>query len=830
MSQSMAAPNFGLSRYRSHKRTQSENRQSAAWDAGINHLNKFQADHKSGMVRASSVRQSSRKRPDLSVKTNTETRSLRSESPSVPRSAAAAVFHRHNNSASSFTQDRPSSRNASSPVPSDISRKAADMLGVQDSPKVSLDSPVFQQPRKRPPKELMEPYSEGYYGLARVSMSLSDTCLVQSEDEEAAKVEESQPKRKMSLDNIPEGMDGDIQKLIREANKAFDAVGASLDSVQLGSDEISARTSLRPSPKSTPNSSPPLNKQPSKELEFTKDERVSSDDLNTLKEQDSRSSSESQASKESKGSLETKMSNTSENTTYSEPIQATNPTEEPESEFITEYKPSLKSHWSDSSSGSAVSVGVAHAVTAPLPPMRPGQQLMSSATIRNKTARLEKRSRGQSRTNRWGLSDGVHDILTGQRFKKPEVEELLTPDRLAQLKKSREQASRDIKLKPMPEPQPKMPVDQEPRMNSGALGEVDKYEHSPVALDKTTSKTSVDIGAEGVKEEEDQRPIEELPKAETEEPANIQPEPVDIGYTSDLDSTSEEDLEESHVVAASSDSSSPPSPPAKNPARQTISQEKASAPLPSLPNEAKTDAAPSISEEDDHNIYFRSTPFTLTNPTFKHGPITFSKAEIGRAALTMDDAMDWTAFQMAILGGAGEYNDDKIHDDDEQFCEDMSEWFGTFNTDAGGLIHEDEMSATPGSARSSLSSRSSSSFVSEEEDLPIPLKSELRSKPEDDGEVKFYQGGKFKPWDADNTPDVKPLNMNRQTMQKRDSKMSDSGSLGLKLSRTAMEPVVASADDSEDESNGQVRMGFNLNQDLGDYLQWEQAHMTGNGF
>lgn len=61
-------------------------------------------------------------------------------------------------------------------------------------------------------------------------------------------------------------------------------------------------------------------------------------------------------------------------------------------------------------------------------------------------------------------------------------------------------------------------------------------------------------------------------------------------------------------------------------------------------------------------VLLRSTPFTLTSPFFQHGPIRLPSARRKRVIPQSppptggkEDQVDWTAFQMAISGGAGDY-------------------------------------------------------------------------------------------------------------------------------------------------------------------------------
>jgi hypothetical protein len=65
---------------------------------------------------------------------------------------------------------------------------------------------------------------------------------------------------------------------------------------------------------------------------------------------------------------------------------------------------------------------------------------------------------------------------------------------------------------------------------------------------------------------------------------------------------------------------------------------------------------------DDEHIFLNSTPFTFNVPVFRHNPIRLAKADLVNAGSidvldwkllsSPDETLDWTAFQIAILGGA----------------------------------------------------------------------------------------------------------------------------------------------------------------------------------
>ncbi|KAK7713438.1 hypothetical protein SLS64_004688 [Diaporthe eres] len=227
-------------------------------------------------------------------------------------------------------------------------------------------------------------------------------------------------------------------------------------------------------------------------------------------------------------------------------------------------------------------------------------------------------------------------------------------------------------------------------------------------------------------------------------------------------------------------------------------------------------------EEDDEYLFFRSAPFTVNMPSFEHGRIRLAKADLINAGTinsleskllsSPDETLDWTAFQMAILGGAGDFFSDPsdfcARDAEEDLVDDLCDWlegFGLPSGALGALVKSEEKAPTmspvmaympaqvsaispPGSGSRSFhdpsrnhsinhivngsissscsgSARSSgevSEEVSEEvqemlqvQSMPIPINSEHPSgfwntRPFD--AARFYTGGGIKRWTLEGHP------------------------------------------------------------------------------
>lgn len=222
-------------------------------------------------------------------------------------------------------------------------------------------------------------------------------------------------------------------------------------------------------------------------------------------------------------------------------------------------------------------------------------------------------------------------------------------------------------------------------------------------------------------------------------------------------------------------------------------------------------------EEDDEYLFFKSAPFTLTMPSFEHGRIRLAKADLVNAGTinsleskllsSPDETLDWTAFQMAILGGAGDFFSDPsdfcARDAEEELVDDLCDWlegFGLPTNAMGALVKTEEkaptmspiMPYTPahvsainppgsggrsfhdpsrnhsinhivnGSGASYSGSARSSGEVSEgvqemlqAQSMPIPINSEHPSgfwntRPFD--AARFYTGGGIKRWTLEGHP------------------------------------------------------------------------------
>lgn len=422
-----------------------------------------------------------------------------------------------------------------------------------------------------------------------------------------------------------------------------------------------------------------------------------------------------------------------------------------------------------------------------------------------------------NRVSRWTLSENVTEILKGGFLRKIEADEMLTPERLEVVR-----ASRDYQLR------------QDPSRET--LSSVDH--------DDDSSETPVDsfhlqdlparIGSSGF----DAAETLELPIQAPPSPSLDRPVRRDFSVPSKRSSsstTSSQQSDQTGTLFLEDDEPPPLSPPPRNPARSAAKSVQLPSSLPTIPETRVPEVCKSVDNprypfapvEDDESVYFHSTPYTLNVPTFRHGRIRFPKSDIMRGMnILPDDTMDWTAFQMAIGGGAGDFfsePSDFARRADEEGLDDLASWFDEFGFEGAGAL-ETAGSTPAGSPRTSRPrgdsgeySSASSSATDPDTDLPIPVEHEFPHGFWNDGAVdtsKFSSADgrcKIKRWTLDGPPKKRPVS-------NRDS----TGSL-------PQSPMLQLVFVGQGEEGDFVPMGYNLGHDLGDFLKWETQHAYAYG-
>ncbi|KAM0364082.1 hypothetical protein ACHAO7_010072 [Fusarium culmorum] len=226
-------------------------------------------------------------------------------------------------------------------------------------------------------------------------------------------------------------------------------------------------------------------------------------------------------------------------------------------------------------------------------------------------------------------------------------------------------------------------------------------------------------------------------------------------------------------------------------------------------------------KEDHRYVYFKSTPYTFTQPSFRHGPIALSQDALREKTKMRDDDSDWVAFQMAILGGAGDLVEDEQDEEDIKQLEDITSWLGAFGFETyGALVGEDasEQVVDPvPQMRSSapIPSTSTGSIVESSTDLSLPIGVEFCSgfwntpKPNQEfNKAKFYKCKGLKRWVGEHRP--KRPSFYRSTESPPPSPMMQ---------------LVVSMDNGEATVEDLVPMSYNLSHDLGDFLSWQAEQL-----
>ncbi|KAH7001363.1 hypothetical protein EDB80DRAFT_90346 [Ilyonectria destructans] len=423
--------------------------------------------------------------------------------------------------------------------------------------------------------------------------------------------------------------------------------------------------------------------------------------------------------------------------------------------------------------------------------------------------------------SRWALSGNVTDILTGQRFKRIEADEMLTPERLELLKIRREKA----RLEKEEEEEKQLKARESIELTCSLSLDSPDTPVEPFHLQDLPSR----IGAAGVAAmttfAEPVPPSVLSDQDVTHEDFSIRIDtPENKGY---LESPEENDTSLTTETPI-------PLPPPKNPARfgtpphlrplpplpKTKTATRSKAPM-KAPKRIRGQCEPNLkAEEKDGVLYLKSTPFTLTQPQFRHGSITLPKAE-SHQAVTMDDTLDWTAFQMAILCGAGDLFQDLTIEEDAKQVEDITTWFGSFGFETYGEMIREDVPALSFRTSSQSTISSTPSTIDMDMDLPIPVGSEYPSGFWNDpssgqcaSKEKFYSNSGLKRWMGEGRP-----------------KKYTSRSSMDSLPPSPMLPLVMSVGDiSGDEAAEPVPMGYNLHHDLGDFLRWEAENVWASGF
>ncbi|RGP80315.1 hypothetical protein FLONG3_1464 [Fusarium longipes] len=446
-------------------------------------------------------------------------------------------------------------------------------------------------------------------------------------------------------------------------------------------------------------------------------------------------------------------------------------------------------------------------------------------------------SKAAIRTPRWTLSENMTDFLTGQRFRRIEADEMLTPARIEALRRKREAAQQLDDERAEERARERYSIDS----IRSAASDNSETDVEPFHLEQLASR----IGVRQVVEKT-AVPVEATPPSPELTP--------DLGLISQDITKHGSMMGDNESIGSTHDKSEaspkiPPQIPDKNLARLDAEPVEV---LPSIAEVVGTAAAESqpelssgtpatepprlIIEETDEYYYLKSTSYTLTKPSFRHGPIALAKIEVNKGLKAMDDTLDWTAFQMAILGGAGDFFQDMSIDEDTKQAEDIASWFDAFGFETYGTLIPGDMpkpgpevgpthvhTHAPPSLRSSSHSTFSStpSTIDTDIDLPIPVGAEFPSgfwnapaPGQALDKAKFFNSTGLKRWVGEGRP-------KRPTSHSEEEES---------LPPSPMMPLVVHMSAGEADIPDTVPMGYNLHHDLGDFLKWEAENVYDSSF
>ena len=412
------------------------------------------------------------------------------------------------------------------------------------------------------------------------------------------------------------------------------------------------------------------------------------------------------------------------------------------------------------------------------PPVRKASVKKTKKKRRSVMLSPKKAARQQPR---WTFTENVTELFTGQLFRKVEANETLTPAQIEAFRRKREAAEEERQLE---EEMLSERLSEEIKIaTSGNDGDETPLE--PFYLDDLANRIEAMLA-------------HPAPASEPEEDGFINATPRDFSVQR------EPALDATDAI---------PIPP-KNPARQRRTQ------MPTIP-ELRVTAADSKrpaptrrrfeAYEDDDFVFLSSTPCTLTMPSFRHGPIRIKKSDL-EPVFEPDNTLDWTAFQMAILGAGDFFDEGSEKYSEEAEREEILEWFEGFGFKNHGRLVTEERSEEPEPSPSTaeFSPVSSPSSCYSDEEFPIPLEAEY-SAGFWDGERRLGGCG-LRRWTVEGHP-------KKYRRPSADSlPQSPMMPINVKSREEALPEVVIGGDEV-------VPMGYNLGHDLGDFLRWEAENV-----
>lgn len=225
------------------------------------------------------------------------------------------------------------------------------------------------------------------------------------------------------------------------------------------------------------------------------------------------------------------------------------------------------------------------------------------------------------------------------------------------------------------------------------------------------------------------------------------------------------------------------------------------------PNPLSTPKNPALrlsTGEHGNIIALQSTAFTWTSPLFHHGPIKIER-DIKEQTFQspQEEALDWTAFQMAILGtmdpDGGDQRDDWEWEADERELDEIMDWWDGFGFAGIGRLEGPPPETT--------------------KTAPTQLR---------DDEKEVYCPPAYTDVELGTILDSSrpsPLKIQQEIAGAWTGKSRSENRLSIadSLPPSPMDLLVLTPLSGDEDVR--IPMGFNLGHDLGDFLRWEAKHV-----
>ena len=500
-----------------------------------------------------------------------------------------------------------------------------------------------------------------------------------------------------------------------------------------------------------------------------------------------------------------------------------------------------------------------------------------SKTKKKQVKRFSRRPRGGAAIpiSRWTLTESARDLFNIRIFNKIEADEMLPESVLREIRMSRATQARLAKHTETEG----IDIDESPTQPNAMFINESPPPIWPKWEDEAREPAAVMVRPHSSASDRGETPKDGAPTDEGQ-----QESPVDVvaAYM---------DEEETFPAVTAGDDQQTPSAKVNSTKNTHRRPPKKRVPLPTIPEiiasgaentflsptsrRRGTNPIPRLNTDD--YTYLPATPFTLTAPVFRHGPIRLAKP-IGQLAAAVDDTLDWTAFQMAILGGAGDFFGEatdysRPSDAELDEREGMAAWFAEFGFEGSGALvpaaealrlYRVEAAAAspatpstpvdiPGStplppsvvitaAESTTFPPRRSSLVTRVDPPPLPFPGNYMISANGIGAGQEGVGGwlqfppppqyqsrrsyvapNSRPRSLGGVPMLDGLGIDNPLKERRVSTESE-----ISLPQSPMLDLVVSRDSGGNEYV--VPMGFNLGHDLGDFLRWEAEHVFGGGY